>query len=197
MSYPFQIKSFDEYKTAYMKSMEQPEAFWSEIASSFYWRKPWNKVLNWNFKEPKIEWFSGGKLNITENCIDRHLAALGQGCPAADLLPRPELVPAPARGDFPDRVSLPLGAGGRADRRPGDHADPATPGSRARATRRAVIPRSPDALLAEFEQRLFAFSLRYRRRHFRALDPGDRADPLSLAALRTLPVTHRRGADLL
>ena len=77
MSYPFQIKSFDEYKAAYKKSVEEPEVFWSEIASSFAWRKPWNKVLEWNFKEPKIEWFSGGKLNITENCIDRHLATMG------------------------------------------------------------------------------------------------------------------------
>ena len=41
------------------------------------WRKKWDKVLNWNFKEPKIEWFAGGKLNITENCIDRHLATKG------------------------------------------------------------------------------------------------------------------------
>ncbi|MFT3703209.1 MAG: acetate--CoA ligase [Agriterribacter sp.] len=73
MSYPYQIKSFEEYKTAYKKSIEDPESFWGDIADNFVWRKKWDKVLNWNFKEPKIEWFSGGKLNITENCIDRHL----------------------------------------------------------------------------------------------------------------------------
>lgn len=77
MSYPFQIKSFEEYKAAYKKSIEQPELFWGEVASSFYWRKPWKKVLDWNFTEPKVEWFSGARLNITENCIDRHLATLG------------------------------------------------------------------------------------------------------------------------
>ncbi len=77
MSYPYQIKSFEAYKEAYQKSVEQPDAFWGEIASHFLWRKKWDTVLNWNFKEPKIEWFAGAKLNITENCIDRHLEALG------------------------------------------------------------------------------------------------------------------------
>ena len=77
MSYPFQITSPEAYKSAYEKSIKDPDAFWSEIASSFLWRKRWDKVLNWNFKEPKIEWFKGGKLNITENCLDRHLGALG------------------------------------------------------------------------------------------------------------------------
>lgn len=73
MSYPFQIKSIAEHKAATQKSIENPEAFWAEIASAFLWKKPWDKVLEWNFKEPKIEWFKGGKLNITENCLDRHL----------------------------------------------------------------------------------------------------------------------------
>jgi len=73
MSYPFQIKSLEQYLATYKKSVEQPEAFWSEIAENFYWRKKWSTVLEWNFKEPKIEWFKGGTLNITENCIDRHL----------------------------------------------------------------------------------------------------------------------------
>jgi len=76
MSYPYQIKSYDEYKAAYRKSVEDPETFWAEIAQHFQWRKKWDKVLNWNFKEPKIEWFAGGQLNITENCIDRHLETL-------------------------------------------------------------------------------------------------------------------------
>ena len=73
MSYPYQIKSFEGYRNAYQKSIENPEAFWEEIADSFVWKKRWNKVLSWNFSEPKISWFEGGKLNITENCIDRHL----------------------------------------------------------------------------------------------------------------------------
>ena len=77
MSYPYQIKSFEAYKEAYQKSVDQPDAFWAEIASHFVWGKKWDSVLNWNFKEPKIEWFAGAKLNITENCIDRHLETLG------------------------------------------------------------------------------------------------------------------------
>ena len=76
MAYPYQIHSFEEYKTAYKKSVDEPEAFWASVADNFYWRKKWDKVLNWNFKEPKIEWFAGGKLNITENCIDRYLKDL-------------------------------------------------------------------------------------------------------------------------
>ena len=76
MSYPFQIKSYSDYKDAYQKSVEDPEGFCGAVAQNFQWRKKWDKVLNWNFKEPKIEWFAGGKLNITENCIDRHLATM-------------------------------------------------------------------------------------------------------------------------
>ncbi len=77
MSYPYQIKSFDEYKEAYKKSIEAPENFWADIAGNFTWKKKWDKVLDWNFTEPKIEWFGGAKLNITENCIDRHLEKMG------------------------------------------------------------------------------------------------------------------------
>lgn len=77
MPYPYQIKSFEDYKTAYKKSIEDPEGFWAEIADNFSWRKKWDNVLNWNFKEPKIEWFKGAKLNITENCLDRHLETKG------------------------------------------------------------------------------------------------------------------------
>ena len=76
MSYPYQIKSLEEYKQAYKKSIEDPEGFWAGIADHFYWRKKYNKVLDWNFTDPKIEWFKGGRLNITENCIDRHLEKL-------------------------------------------------------------------------------------------------------------------------
>ena len=77
MAYPYQIKSLEQYHTDYKKSIEQPEEFWATIADTFYWRKKWDNVLEWNFNEPKIEWFKGAKLNITENCIDRHLEKLG------------------------------------------------------------------------------------------------------------------------
>jgi acetyl-CoA synthetase len=77
MSYPYQIKSLEEYKAAYKKSIEDPEGFWASVAENFLWKKKWDKVLDWNFTEPKVEWFKGGQLNITENCIDRHLEKLG------------------------------------------------------------------------------------------------------------------------
>ena len=72
-----QIKSFDEYQEVYKKSISDPEGFWAEQAETFVWRKKWDKVLEWNFKEPNIKWFLGGKLNITENCLDRHLETRG------------------------------------------------------------------------------------------------------------------------
>jgi acetyl-CoA synthetase len=77
MTYPYQLKSLQEYKEAYSRSVEKPEEFWASIADSFHWKKKWNKVLDWNFKEPKISWFQGAKLNITENCLDRHLEKNG------------------------------------------------------------------------------------------------------------------------
>ena len=73
MSYPYQITSYEGYQEAWKKSVEDPEGFWGDVASHFQWKKPWDKVLDWNFKEPSIKWFSGAQLNITENCIDRHL----------------------------------------------------------------------------------------------------------------------------
>jgi acetyl-CoA synthetase len=76
MSYPYQITSLSQYQEDYKKSIEDPEGFWGSVAENFLWRKKWDKVLNWNFTEPKIEWFAGAKLNITENCIDRHLATM-------------------------------------------------------------------------------------------------------------------------
>ncbi len=77
MAYPYQLSNFEEYKNAYEKSVQQPDAFWGEVASHFTWRNPWDKTLKWNFEEPDIKWFLGGKLNITENCIDRHLEKSG------------------------------------------------------------------------------------------------------------------------
>ena len=77
MLYPFQITSLEQYHEDYNKSVNDPEGFWGNVAENFLWRKKWDKVLNWNFTEPTVEWFKGGKLNITENCIDRHLKTMG------------------------------------------------------------------------------------------------------------------------
>jgi acetyl-CoA synthetase len=75
--YPYQITSLEEYKEAYEKSIQQPEAFWGDIAENFTWKKKWDDVLIWNFQEPKVEWFKGASLNITENCLDRHVESIG------------------------------------------------------------------------------------------------------------------------
>lgn len=72
------IRTFEEYQAAYDHSVANPEEFWDNIAKNFEWKKPWHKVLEWNFKEPNVKWFIGGKLNITENCLDRHLATKAQ-----------------------------------------------------------------------------------------------------------------------
>src|ERR1035437_977811 len=77
MDYSYQLNSLSDYQAAYKKSVEDPEAFWAAIAEQFSWRRKWDKVLEWNFTDPMIKWFSGGKLNITENCLDRHLAERG------------------------------------------------------------------------------------------------------------------------
>jgi len=74
----YHIKNFEEYFQVYRKSVSNPESFWEEIAEEhFEWRRRWNKVLNWDFKKPEIKWFEGAKLNITENCLDRHLHTRG------------------------------------------------------------------------------------------------------------------------
>lgn len=72
-----QIKSFEEYQKTYQYSVDYPEQFWAGIANNFQWKKKWNNVLSWNFSEPNIKWFEGARLNITENCLDRHLAENG------------------------------------------------------------------------------------------------------------------------
>ncbi len=73
----YRISSIEEYHSEYAKSIENPENFWAEKAENFVWRKKWDKVLDWNFAEPNLKWFENGKLNITENCLDRHLAEKG------------------------------------------------------------------------------------------------------------------------
>jgi len=70
----YHIKHLEEYYQVYRKSVRNPEGFWEEIAEEhFVWRKKWDKVLEWDFTKPEVKWFQGAKLNITENCIDRHL----------------------------------------------------------------------------------------------------------------------------
>lgn len=71
------ISSFSEYEKTYKRSIEEPEKFWAEVAENFNWRKKWDKVLEWDFSKPEVKWFEGAKLNITENCIDRHLDERG------------------------------------------------------------------------------------------------------------------------
>lgn len=71
------INSFEAYQTTYKRSVEDPEGFWSDIAAEFTWRRKWDKVLEWNFDKPDVKWFVGGELNITENCLDRHLKERG------------------------------------------------------------------------------------------------------------------------
>jgi len=74
----YHIKNFAEYYQVYRNSIRNPELFWEEIAEEhFRWQKRWDKVLDWDFSKPEIKWFEGAKLNITENCIDRHLATRG------------------------------------------------------------------------------------------------------------------------
>lgn len=71
------IKTFEEYQVAYKQSVDDPEGFWAEVAQQFQWRKPWKKVLSWDFHEARTKWFEGGVMNITENALDRHLAERG------------------------------------------------------------------------------------------------------------------------
>lgn len=77
MNYPYQVRTYDQYLNAYQAAANDPEAFWSGVAEHFRWKRKWDKVLEWNFEEPRIEWFKGAQLNITENCLDRHLDARG------------------------------------------------------------------------------------------------------------------------
>jgi acetyl-CoA synthetase len=74
----YHIKHLEEYYQVYRKSVRNPELFWEEVAEEhFLWRKKWNNVLSWDFSKPEVKWFEGAKLNITENCIDRHLYTNG------------------------------------------------------------------------------------------------------------------------
>ena len=75
----YHIKNLEEYFQVYRKSVQNPENFWAEIAEeNFLWRKTWDKVLEYDLSKPEVKWFQGAKLNITENCIDRHLFTRGE-----------------------------------------------------------------------------------------------------------------------
>ncbi|TVR87503.1 MAG: acetate--CoA ligase [Saprospirales bacterium] len=73
----FRIDSYERYQKEYEKSVNDPEGFWGDVANNYQWRKKWDRVLEWNFEEPKVKWFLNGQLNITENCLDRHLKERG------------------------------------------------------------------------------------------------------------------------
>lgn len=74
----YHIKHLEEYYQVYRKSVRNPELFWEEVAEEhFLWRKKWDNVLSWDFSKPEVRWFEGAQLNITENCIDRHLHTKG------------------------------------------------------------------------------------------------------------------------
>lgn len=75
----YHIKNLQEYFQVYNKSVQDPETFWEEIAEEhFVWRKRWDRVLSWDFSKPEVTWFEGAELNITENCLDRHLRIRGE-----------------------------------------------------------------------------------------------------------------------
>ncbi|WP_345084327.1 acetate--CoA ligase [Nemorincola caseinilytica] len=73
----FRVGSYEEYKQAYAASVNDPSGFWAGVAEEFLWRRQWDKVLEWDFRKPDVKWFMNGRLNITENCLDRHLATQG------------------------------------------------------------------------------------------------------------------------
>ncbi|MBI2271265.1 MAG: acetate--CoA ligase [Bacteroidetes bacterium] len=72
-----EINSYEDYEREYANAISNPEKFWEEKANEFLWGKKWTKTLEWNFTKPDIRWFIEGKLNITENCLDRHLKKNG------------------------------------------------------------------------------------------------------------------------
>ena len=73
-----QLRTFSDYEKAYAASINEPVKFWEEIAAAFSWQEPWHKTLEWEFATPTVKWFQGGRLNITENCLDRHLKTHGE-----------------------------------------------------------------------------------------------------------------------
>lgn len=74
---PITISSYQDYLDNYKKSITNPEVFWDTVASNFLWKKKWSKTIEYDFNIPKITWFKDAKLNITENCLDRHIEKMG------------------------------------------------------------------------------------------------------------------------
>ena len=74
----YKIKTLSGYFQEYQKSIDQPEEFWGNVAENFIWKKPWDKVLSWNFEGPDIRWFENAKLNLTENIFERNLVTHGE-----------------------------------------------------------------------------------------------------------------------
>ena len=72
------VTSLDEYRRLYDEAQRDPEAFWASVARRLQWERPWSRVLDWDFGKAHIRWFEGGKLNVSVNCLDRHVAA-GRG----------------------------------------------------------------------------------------------------------------------
>lgn len=89
------IRTLSGYIHEYQKSIQQPEEFWAKIAESFFWRKKWDDVVKWNFSAPDIKWFINGKLNITENILERYLFILGD---------RPAIIWEPNEPDEDNRI---------------------------------------------------------------------------------------------
>jgi acetyl-CoA synthetase len=89
------LTTMEAYEAAYRHSVDHPEAFWQEIADHFTWRRRWEEVVTWNFREPDIRWFVNARLNITENCLDRHLTDRGD---------QPALIWEPNHPDTPNRI---------------------------------------------------------------------------------------------
>jgi acetyl-CoA synthetase len=71
------IRTQAEYDANYAESIKDPVGFWTAQADTFEWHQKWNTALEWDFETPNVKWFAGGKLNITENCLERHLKKRG------------------------------------------------------------------------------------------------------------------------
>ena len=67
------FSSIEDYEQSYRKSIEDPDKFWSNVANRISWFKPWKKTSNYNFKNAEIRWFEEAKLNVSYNCLDRHI----------------------------------------------------------------------------------------------------------------------------
>jgi len=74
--------SMEDYRKMYQRSLDKPEEFWGEMADQLEWFKKWDKVCEWDFNKPELKWFTGGKLNVSYNCLDRQIKA-GRGNKAA------------------------------------------------------------------------------------------------------------------